>query len=520
VVESFPHDFVLASDGRPPADVVRAALAPRFTAVPNGRPRTVRLTWLDTFDWRLHQAGLTLQHSAGSRVSDYTLTANDGKQLTASAKGLRWPALAGALPPGPLRARLRPVTEVRALVPTARASATMRQLRVLNADDKTIAWLTVTDMSLAGPGGQNGTHLPPRLSVTAVRGYQAQTDWIARCLTTAPGVTPAAASPLDDVLAAAGRHLGDYSGKIDVKLTAEMPARCALEEVLLRLLDTLEANVRGTIREIDTEFLHDLRVAVRRTRSAVKLCGDVLPAGVPEAFSGEFKWLGDVTTPIRDLDVYLLSYDEMAAGLLAATPAELEPFHRHLAQGREIEQRELVRALRSRRFLDLTKAWRKALAAPAPRRSITAGALADDRIGRAHRKVLKRGAAITPDSPPESLHDLRKRCKELRYLLEFFASLYDPAIHQQAVRDLKGLQDCLGEYQDCQVQQHEIRMFAAQMMTERDVPATALLAMGELASKIARRERRARREFADRFADFAAAASQQRFRALTAGAGR
>jgi len=520
VVESFPHDFVLASDGRPPADVVRAALAPRFTAAPDGRARTVRLTWLDTFDWRLYQAGLTLQHCAGSRASDYTLTANDGEQLTASAKGLRWPALAGALPPGPLRARLRPVTEVRALMPTARASATVRQLRVLNADDKTIAWLTVTDTSLAGPRGQDGTGLAPRLSLTAVRGYQAQTDRIARCLAAAPGVTPAVASPLDDVLAAAGRHPGDYSGKVDVKLTAEMPARCALEEVLLQLLNTLEANVPGTIRDTDTEFLHDLRVAVRRTRSAVKLCGDVLPAGVPEAFSGEFKWLGDVTTPIRDLDVYLLGYDQMAAGLLAATPAELEPFHRYLARHRELEQRELVRALRSRRFLDLVKTWRKELAAPAPRRGITAAALAAERIGRAHRKVLKRGAAITPDSPPESLHDLRKRCKELRYLLEFFASLHDPAIHQQAVRDLKGLQDCLGEYQDCQVQQHEIRMFAAQMMTERDVPATALLAMGELASKIARRERRARREFADRFADFAAAASQQRFRALTSGAGR
>ncbi len=480
----------------------------------------MRLTWLDTFDWRLHAAGLTLQHTAGSRVSDYTLTSNDGEQVTASARGLRWPALAGTLPPGPLRARLQPVTEIRALMPTARASATGWQMRVLNADEKTVAWLTVTDMFLAGPGGKKGTDLPPRLSLTSVRGYQVQTDKIARCLTAAAGVTPAAASPLDDVLAAAGRRPGDYSGKIDVKLTADMPARCAVEQVLVRLLDTLEANVPGTISDIDTEFLHDLRVAVRRTRSAVKLCGDVLAPGVPEEFSGEFKWLGDVTTPIRDLDVYLLSYDEMAVGLLAATPAELAPFHDYLAQSRAVEQRALVRALRSRRFTRLTKAWRKALAAPAPRRGITAAALAADRIRRAHKKVLKRGSAITPDSPPESLHDLRKRCKELRYLLEFFASLHDPAIHQQAVRDLKGLQDCLGEYQDCQVQQHEIRMFAAQMMSQRDVPATALLAMGELASKIARRERRARREFADRFADFASPASKHRFRALTSGAGR
>ena len=62
-------------------------------------------------------------------------------------------------------------------------------------------------------------------------------------------------------------------------------------------------------------------------------------------------------------------------------------------------------------------------------------------------------------------------------------------------------------------------MFAEQMMAQRTVPATALLAMGELAGQIARRERRARREFAGRFADFASAGSQRRFRALTSGPG-
>src|SRR4029077_17207494 len=98
-------------------------------------------------------------------------------------------------------------------------------------------------------------------------------------------------------------------------------------------------------------------------------------------------------------------------------------FHAHLRRTGRVARRGRGGALRPRRFLDLTRAWRKELAAPAPRRGITAAALAADRIDRAHRKVLKRGAAITPDSPPESLHDLRKRCKELRYLLEFFASL-------------------------------------------------------------------------------------------------
>ena len=91
------------------------------------------------------------------------------------------------------------------------------------------------------------------------------------------------------------------------------------------------------MRDIDTEFLHDLRVAVRRTRSALKLAGDALPAGLAARFSPEFKWLGDLTTPTRDLDVYLLGYQDMADGLVSAKPAELAPFHDHLVGQRGIE---------------------------------------------------------------------------------------------------------------------------------------------------------------------------------------
>jgi hypothetical protein len=115
---------------------------------------------------------------------------------------------------------------------------------------------------------------------------------------------------------------------------------------------------------------------------------------------------------------------------------------------------------------------------------------------------------------------LRKRCKELRYLLEIFASLFDPLAHQRVIKDLKGLQDCLGEFQDRQVQQHEIREFATQMMTERNMPATALLAMGELAGQVGLGQHGARDEFAGRFREFASPASDQRFRSLTGGVRR
>ncbi len=518
MVQAYSCEFVLAGhdDDQPADEDVLKALAPRFSWMPGGRPGTVRRAWLDTFDWRLHAAGLTLEHITGAGPGELALTGPDGERLVARPGRVTWPALAGALPDGLVRARLRPVTGVRALLPVIRGVSAVRNLRVLNADDKTVAWVTLDVLSVSYPVTAD---LPTRLRVTAVRGYQAQAERVVQLLAGTPGVTPEPLPLLDAALAAAGRRRGDYTGRFDVRLTAATPARAAVTAILLHALGTLEANVAGTIRGVDTEFLHDLRVAVRRTRSVLKLVGGVLPAELAQKFRPEFKWLGDLTTPTRDLDVYLLKYADMAAALVAATPEELRPFHAHLTRSRAAERRRLVRGLRSQRFSRLIGEWRAALEGlAATAQGPSAAELAAERIRRTHRRVLRQGRAITTSSPPESLHDLRKRCKELRYLLESFASLHDPATHRRAVKELKGLQDCLGEFQDCQVQQHEIRMFAAQMMSDRDVPATALLAMGELAAQVGLRELQARSQFAGRFEDFASAQNEQRFRTLATGA--
>jgi CHAD domain-containing protein len=516
-VSAYLHNFSYTCGDEKVSEAVQDALAPRFSVVPARRTRTQRRTWLDTFDWRLRRAGLTLEYVTGRGPAELVLSGMTGERITAAANGTRWPALAEALPSGPLRDRLTGLTWVRALLPAAKAASTVSEFRLCNDDGKTVAWLTVERLHAATPAAAD---LPPRLTVTAVRGYQGQAERIARCLTAQPGVRPDGLPALDAVLATGGVAPGEYTNKMDVELSAAMPARLALAAVLLRLLDTLEANVWGTVRDIDTEFLHDLRVAVRRTRTALKLGAGLLPAGLASQYRPAFKWLGDLTTPTRDLDVHLLTFAAQAAELTSARPDDLAPFHRYLVQRRAAEQARLARALRSARFTALTTAWRDALdGLTAPRQGPEAAQAAAKIIGRAHRRVLRQGSAITDESPPEDLHDLRKRCKELRYALEFFASLYDPTAHRRAVRELKGLQDCLGTYQDCQVQQEEIRVSAAEMLAAGDVPATALLAMGDLASHIGQRERQARGEFASRFAAFASHPARARFRALVASAG-
>ncbi len=513
-------EFVLDDAAAGPDELVAAALEPGSDVswADGGPVRTCRRAWLDTFDWRLYRAGLTLEQVSGRGFADLTLTGRDGEVLAterigAGASGVRWPSLLSGLPSGPLRELLEPVVGVRALAPVARATSRIDERRALNAEAKTVARLAVDRMSVTFPAR---AVVPPRLSLAPVRGYQGQADRLGHALAHVLGISSGSGSALDAALAAAGRRPADRGGKgAEVQLTPAMPAPVAMVAILDALVDTIEDNVTGAVRDIDTEFLHDLRVAVRRTRSALKLAGHCLPVGLARRFRPEFRWLGDLTTPTRDLDVYLLSLPGMIAGLVAASEADLVPLRDYLARSRAAAHRDLARGLRSARFARLIREWRTELAAVRPsRKDQTVARLADGRITAANRNVLRTGRLITAASPPADLHELRKRCKELRYMLELFGSLHDPARRWQAVRELKALQDCLGEFQDAQIEREEIGVFAERMLAERSATAATLLAMGEIAAGLARRQRHARSVFDLRFADFAGPASQARLAAL------
>jgi CHAD domain-containing protein len=513
-----------------------AALAQAFTgtaepAAPGTGTR--RRTWLDTFDWRLYRGGLILAFEQARGGGRLLLSQADGTpQAEQAVTG--WPRRPPLdLPEGPVRDRIIVLTRPRALLPIVRAVSTASVTRLLNADGKTVARLVADHVTVTAPSQPTASHaatsptattaeLAPRLAVTEVRGYLAQARKASALLACVPGVSPASQGIFIAALTALGRHPADYSSSVAAEITAEMPARVAVARLLLRLLDTMESNVDGVLRDIDTEFLHDLRVAVRRTRSAVKLLGAVLPDELAEHYKAEFKWLGDVTTPVRDLDVHLLGFDAMAGQVEAASPADLEPLRAFLARRRAREVRRLATALRGPRFRAIADDWRKALleirdTGGPRRRRPTAATLALSTTALAFRRIAAQGSAITQDSPPESLHDLRKRAKELRYLLEFFAPLHDPVASRKVVGDLKQLQDCLGDFQDGEVQREEIHSLADAMLADRAAPAATLLAMGEIAAKLARSQAQAREEFAARFTRFAGPAGRERVRVLLEG---
>ncbi len=479
--------------------------------------RTVRHEWFDTFDWRLDRAGLILERASGPHGDRTHLLLRDSSGellllapappavITASG-GPEAFLLEALVPAGPLRDRLAGVVQIRALLPLARVTAQACTFRVVDAQAKTLARIVVEE-----PTGRSRRSLGPgcRLRVVPVRGYQGQADRLVRLLAGLPGLRPSSGGWLPGALEELGRRPGDYTGQLQLSLAATMPASAAVQAIMARLLSVAERNMPGVLADLDTEFLHDLRVSVRRARTALKLMGDVLPAGDVVHLVGDLKWMGDLTTPTRDLDAYLLAMD--ATGAEGTRGAELKPFLDFLGVRRQLAQRALVRGLRSPRWARALQRWRalatdepevtKDGAAAAGGRPI--GEVAPPRIARTYRRARRLGEAITEASPATDLHALRKRCKELRYLLEFFASLLNQRPYRTVLGQLKELQDCLGEFQDAQVQRAAVSAFADEMLAAGGTSAATFMAMGRAADAVESRQGQARAQFAERFERFA-----------------
>ena len=109
------REYILPGSGAILPDRVRDELTTAFRVEEDRHASRVRRTWLDTFDWQLYRAGLTLQHvirQAGRTprgVGELVLTGTGGQRLTVPTGLARWPALPEALPPGPLRDRVAAV---------------------------------------------------------------------------------------------------------------------------------------------------------------------------------------------------------------------------------------------------------------------------------------------------------------------------------------------------------------------------------------------------------------------------
>jgi CHAD domain-containing protein len=470
-------------------------LAERFDVVP-GTVTPANHTVVDTADRRVRAAGgdLVLDAGDGDGATRLVLRAQPGGQPLAGevADGTRW--LVTDLPPGPLRDQLAPVLEMRALLPLARVHADVQRLAVRNSDGKTVVRLRVAAHAALDTGADPAP-LTSRLDVTGVLGYPKPLARMVQVLTTEAGLVEAPVTMADEAIAASGGDPGGIRSKVRVELRADQRTDEAAVAVLSDLAGMVEANLPGTLDDLDTEFLHDLRVAVRRSRSVLRELKWAFPDKSLVQQRDALKWIQGITGPTRDLDVQLLDWDELLSGLPAGRQADLDPVRALLRRHRAAAARSLRRKLRGAAFREAWVSYRAFLAGdlgPAADRPDAERPIADvagGRIRKVYKRMVAMGSAIDDASPAADLHELRKRGKELRYLLELFGGLWPDDVVKPMVKTLKGLQDVLGTHQDREVQAGHMRALADEL--------------GVLVDRLDAEQHAARAGFAERFAAFA-----------------
>ena len=226
-------------------------------------------------------------------------------------KNLRWPALADVLPSGPVRDTIAPVSGIRALMVASDENRRIQRLALQNRAGKTVVRVEVDEPASAAAA-------PAQLKVRTLRGYDEQARRADRLVESLglPIVEPSENREPNSALMASPRD-------------REAPARVHLAAALGDFLAAMRENLPGLLDDVDSEFLHDFRVAVRRTRATLKLGRPCLPEVMRLRWEPAFKLLGDMTTPVRDLDVYELDLPQMAGWLLSAAPQTWNPW-RHI----------------------------------------------------------------------------------------------------------------------------------------------------------------------------------------------
>ncbi|MBR8257128.1 CHAD domain-containing protein [Burkholderia ambifaria] len=256
---------------------------------------------------------------------------------------------------------------------------------------------------------------------------------------------------------------GPVKAKI-VDLTGIRTQRTALFALSGDIAAQWLGNEGGVLDRDDPEFVHQMRVALRRLRTLMRFFPRFAGDQWQETFGVDLRWLASLLGTVRDWDVFST---ESLPALIAADGGSadwngtLDAVRAQATAART----ELRQALHSARYARLTLGWLEWLStlalppaagdedAPSLRRHAT------KRVRRLFGHLYASPALTSLDTAAR--HQVRIDAKRLRYALEFFASLASRRTRNETVKTLARVQSVLGEANDTMVAQHHLEQLAA-----------------------------------------------------------
>ena len=223
-------------------------------------------------------------------------------------------------------------------------------------------------------------------------------------------------------------------------------AASALRAITYDCISQYQANEAGALQSDAPEFIHQMRVSLRRLRSALRVFGPVLPEGAAGDLSARLRALAGDLAEVRDRDVL---EEELLAPVIKADPApELLRMQVALKAERERIRRRAMIALQDGRQARLMIALLSTLhRLPADDDARALQQLARKRLARAHARMTD-AARHASTGDIAALHALRIDVKRMRYAIEFFAPLLGTRKARRALGALADAQEQLGFLND------------------------------------------------------------------------
>ena len=473
--------------GRSPSALLRPLRRAGYTA---GSPVVWReeCLFLETQDGRLATGGYRLSIRRTKPGAVWHLAGPDGERQDPFEGAFPFPSLSPetvGVPPPATR-----LADGRLLLPVVRLRSLVSDARVQSPSGIVLAFRA--ERFIAAPPREGWPKGARSIGLLTVRLVEGDADAFLRVITDLRdrlGLSAAAGDAcrvalLTLNLSEPGAPLPDHL-RIRLDDTLAVAARKVLGQQTVKM----RANIAGTIEGEDPEYLHDLRVATRRLRSALRLFSGVLGPRRSDALRRDLGWMAQHLGTVRDLDVFILNLREQARRLGEAD-AIAALLTAELVRRRQPARVALEAALTSRRFHALMRRLDALASSPPPRPHPGAHGLPVAEIGpvlleKAQKWVLRLGRTVGPDSPAADLHRLRILCKRLRYACEFFREAFgDPASGTDPladyIRTMVRFQDCLGEHQDAVTAIGRIQDLAKEMVHHEQVGPEALLQLGGL----------------------------------------
>lgn len=242
-----------------------------------------------------------------------------------------------------------------------------------------------------------------------------------------------------------------------LELSSKLTVEQGFQVIIGNCLTQVQGNETGVAQGSDPESVHQMRVGLRRLRSALGLFAEVAPC--PAALQAELDWLTTELGAARDWEVLAGSTLAVVASACPDEPELMQLQQAAMVVAQENRQKAAlaVGSVRYARLLLTLGAWIqgarwRALLAELEREVLAAplAKFAAQTLVLCHGKLKKRGKRLH-NGAPEARHRVRIAAKKVRYATEFFESLYPARRVRPFVEALTTLQDALGWLNDASV---------------------------------------------------------------------